>query len=107
MLTSFVLNRSSQIIRVLNLWQKNAVFTAEVISPLFDLANPNSELARKVEEQVKAGLTTVPNKPEKDKPEKEDGKEGATNGQSAAQQQQSQQSPADAQGPGSIGQILA
>ena len=41
----------SKIIRVLNLWQKNAVFTAEVISPLFDLANPNSELARKVEEQ--------------------------------------------------------
>ena len=83
------------------------MFTAEVISPLFDLANPNSELARKVEEQVKAGLTSVPNKPEKDKPEKEDGKEGATNGQSAAQQQQSQQSPADAQGPDSIGQILA
>ena len=83
----------SKIIRVLNLWQKNAVFTAEVISPLFDLANPNSELARKVEEQVKAGLTTVP-KAAGDKPEKEDKSlEGATNGQS----QQSQQSPADAQ----------
>ena len=36
---------------MLNLWQRNAVFTAEVISPLFDLANPNSELSKKVAEQ--------------------------------------------------------
>jgi len=31
----------SKVIRVLNLWQKNAVFPAEVIQPLFDLADPN------------------------------------------------------------------
>lgn len=42
----------SRVIRVLNLWQKNEVFAAEVIQPLFDLANPNSELSRQLEEQV-------------------------------------------------------
>lgn len=31
----------SKVIRVLNLWQKNAVFAPEVIQPLFDLADPN------------------------------------------------------------------
>lgn len=31
----------SKVIRVLNLWQKNAVFPPEVIQPLFDLADPN------------------------------------------------------------------
>ncbi|XP_046471550.1 SR-related and CTD-associated factor 4 isoform X1 [Neodiprion pinetum] len=31
----------SKVIRVLNLWQKNAVFQPEVIQPLFDLADPN------------------------------------------------------------------
>lgn len=31
----------SKVIRVLNLWQKNAVFPSEVIQPLFDLADPN------------------------------------------------------------------
>lgn len=31
-------------IRVLNLWQKNAVFTTDVIQPIFDLAaNPDYE----------------------------------------------------------------
>ena len=75
------------------------MFTAEVISPLFDLANPNSELARKVEEQVKAGLTTVPKAAGDKAGEKEDGgKPEATNGQASQQlQQQAQQSPADAQ----------
>jgi len=43
------------VIRVLNLWQKNEVFTADVIQPLFDLANPNSELHRAVENQIKSG----------------------------------------------------
>ena len=45
----------SKIIRVLNLWQKNEVFTADVIQPLFDLANPASDLHRIVEEQIKRG----------------------------------------------------
>lgn len=32
----------SKVIRVLNLWQKNAVFTTDVIQPIFDLAaNPD------------------------------------------------------------------
>ena len=39
-------------IRVLNLWQKNEVFASEVIQPLFDLANPNSDLSKQIEEQA-------------------------------------------------------
>jgi hypothetical protein len=31
-------------VRVLNLWQKNAVFQSEVIQPLFDLADPNNPI---------------------------------------------------------------
>ena len=46
----------SRVIRVLNLWQKNEVFTADIIQPLFDLANPSSELHRSVEDQIKRGL---------------------------------------------------
>lgn len=30
-----------KIVRVLNLWQRNSVFTADVIQPLLDMANPN------------------------------------------------------------------
>ena len=41
----------SKVIRVLNLWQKNEVFVSEVIQPLFDLANPHSELSKQMEEQ--------------------------------------------------------
>ena len=42
---------------MLNLWQKNEVFASEVIQPLFDLANPNSELSKQMEDQVsKAGI---------------------------------------------------
>ena len=37
---------------MLNLWQKNEVFASEVIQPLFDLANPNSELSKQMEEQI-------------------------------------------------------
>ena len=51
----FYLFFQSKIIRVLNLWQKNEVFTADVIQPLFDLANPASDLHRIVEEQIKRG----------------------------------------------------
>merc|ERR1719433_1955719 len=35
--------------------KKNEVFTADVIQPLFDLANPASDLHRIVEEQIKRG----------------------------------------------------
>ncbi len=45
----------SKVIRVLNLWQKNQVFPSEVIQPLFDLANPNSELTRQMEDLAKSG----------------------------------------------------
>ena len=37
------------------MWQKNEVFTADIIQPLFDLANSGSDLHRQVEEQVKRG----------------------------------------------------
>ena len=46
----------SKVIRVLNLWQKNEVFTSDVIQPLFDLANPNSDLAKQMDDQAKRGL---------------------------------------------------
>lgn len=46
----------SKVIRVLNLWQKNEVFASEVIQPLFDLANPNSDLSKQMDEQSKRGL---------------------------------------------------
>ena len=42
----------SKVIRVLNLWQKNSVFPSEVIQPLFDLANPNSDVHRQMTEQL-------------------------------------------------------
>ena len=37
---------------MLNLWQKNEVFVSEVIQPLFDLANPISELSKQMDEQA-------------------------------------------------------
>ena len=54
-IVSLILFFQSRVIRVLNLWQKNEVFTADIIQPLFDLANSGSELHRQVEEQVKRG----------------------------------------------------
>ena len=42
---------------MLNLWQKNEVFTADIIGPLFDLANPSSETFRSMDEQIKRGET--------------------------------------------------
>ena len=43
----------SKVIRVLNLWQKNNVFPSESIQPLFDLANPQSEIFKKLDHQMK------------------------------------------------------
>ena len=43
----------SKVIRVLNLWQKNGVFTTEDIQPLFDMAKPNSEIYRQLDQQMK------------------------------------------------------
>ena len=48
-------DEKSKVIRVLNLWQKNEVFLSEIIQPLFDLANPNSELSKKMEDQLAGG----------------------------------------------------
>jgi len=45
----------SKVIRVLNLWQKNSVFPSEIIQPLFDLADPRSEISRQTEEMVRLG----------------------------------------------------
>ena len=42
-----------QVIRVLNLWQKNGVFTTEDIQPLFDMANAQSEIYKSLDLQMK------------------------------------------------------
>ncbi|VVC98117.1 unnamed protein product [Leptidea sinapis] len=39
------------IIRVLNLWQKNHVFSSEVIQPLLDMADPNHPLHQEIQQQ--------------------------------------------------------
>lgn len=39
------------IIRVLNLWQKNNVFGPEVIQPLMDMADPNHPLHQEIQQQ--------------------------------------------------------
>ena len=43
----------SKVIRVLNLWQKNNVFPSDAIQPLFDMANPHSEIFKKLDHQMK------------------------------------------------------
>ena len=43
----------SKVIRVLNLWQKNNVFHSDAIQQLFDLANPHSEIFKKLDHQMK------------------------------------------------------
>jgi hypothetical protein len=45
-----------KIVRVLNLWQRNGVFSAETIQPLLDMANPNASLA-----QMKFETASPPN----------------------------------------------
>ncbi|XP_018910855.1 uncharacterized protein [Bemisia tabaci] len=55
----------SKVIRVLNLWQKNAVFGPDVIQPLFDLADPNhpmhkEQAAAAASNGVTASLKTPP-----------------------------------------------
>ena len=45
-----------KIVRVLNLWQRNNVFSCDVIQPLLDMANPNAELkANTGDDQPKDG----------------------------------------------------
>ena len=52
----------SKVIRVLNLWQKNNVFSSESIQPLFDLANPHSDIFKKLDYQMKTtGKITLTN----------------------------------------------
>ncbi|KAI5700018.1 hypothetical protein M8J75_012856 [Diaphorina citri] len=47
----------SKIIRVLNLWQKNEVFTPDIIHPLFDMADPNHPIHRELAEiQARNGV---------------------------------------------------
>lgn len=43
----------SKVIRVLNLWQKNNVFHSDAIQPLFDMANPQSEIYKSLDQQMK------------------------------------------------------
>ncbi|KAF7268806.1 hypothetical protein GWI33_018153 [Rhynchophorus ferrugineus] len=42
----------SKIIRVLNLWQKNQVFQADVIQPLFDMADPNNPIHQQIQQDL-------------------------------------------------------
>ncbi|XP_071955115.1 uncharacterized protein [Antedon mediterranea] len=50
----------AKIVRVLNLWQKNGVFTAETVQPLLDMANPENVVEAPPEpvESVKAENTS-------------------------------------------------
>ncbi|CAG0901685.1 unnamed protein product, partial [Cyprideis torosa] len=43
----------SKIIRVLNLWQKNQIFSPEVIQPILDLVNPDHPLHQQIEEELR------------------------------------------------------
>ncbi|XP_038059476.1 SR-related and CTD-associated factor 4-like isoform X2 [Patiria miniata] len=51
----------AKIVRVLNLWQKNSVFTADLIQPLLDMANPEKAAAE--------AAVTAPPVPKSDKPD--------------------------------------
>lgn len=46
-----ILNFQRNIIRVLNLWQKNNVFSPQVIQPLLDMADPNHPLHQEIQQQ--------------------------------------------------------
>lgn len=46
-------DEKSKVIRVLNLWQKNNVFHSDAIQPLFDMANPNSDIYKSLDQQMK------------------------------------------------------
>lgn len=48
-----------KIVRVLNLWQKNGVFSSQTIQPLMDLANPNSNLTLASESTLSANSPSV------------------------------------------------
>ena len=51
----------SKVIRVLNLWQKNNVFHSDAIQPLFDMANPQSEIYKSLDQQMKTtGKIVIP-----------------------------------------------
>merc|ERR1719312_1544444 len=75
----------SKVIRVLNLWQKNNVFHSDAIQPLFDMANPQSEIYKSLDQQMKttgkivvAGSTPV--KEERREAKKERSESGRDNG---------------------------
>ena len=75
----------SKVIRVVNLWQKNNVFHSDAIQPLFDMANPQSEIFKNLDQQMKttgkivvAGTTPV--KEEQREAKKERSESGRDNG---------------------------
>lgn len=51
LLLIFFCSLQRNIIRVLNLWQKNNVFSPEVIQPLLDMADPNHPLHQEIQQQ--------------------------------------------------------
>lgn len=36
----------------MNLWQKNQVFQADVIQPLFDMADPNNPIHQQIQQEL-------------------------------------------------------
>jgi len=60
----------SKVIRVLNLWQKNSVFPSEIIQPLFDMANRDSDIYRSLDNQLKLTGKLTQSGPTPDKPPK-------------------------------------
>ncbi|KAH7646281.1 rna binding domain containing protein [Dermatophagoides farinae] len=48
-----------KIVRVLNLWQKNNVFSPDVIQPLLDLANPNTSLLQTSSSTISSETTNI------------------------------------------------
>ncbi|XP_074603640.1 insulator su(Hw) mRNA adaptor [Brevipalpus obovatus] len=48
-----------KIVRVLNLWQRNSVFSSEVIQPLLDMANPSADLGQVKYERSSDGNTNT------------------------------------------------
>jgi len=54
----------SKVIRVLNLWQKNKIFPADIVQPLFDLADPNHKIQEEIAQQINQRANKVAKAPE-------------------------------------------
>ena len=86
-------DEKSKVIRVLNLWQKNNVFPSDAIQPLFDLANPHSDIFKKLDHQMKTTgkITLANNTPVKDEKREARVNNGNGGGENTALKQTIQQ----------------